>query len=73
MIVGCYTVHLYCDREGHVGYHYSSGGYAVKTPEGYKDLQNEFAGENERECLAQARRVGWKITRDRRAICPFCD
>lgn len=72
MIVGGYTVHLYCETEGHEGYT-SEYGYHVKVAYGkYEILQNEFAGENERECLAQARRIGWRITRDRQAICPFC-
>ena len=34
MIVGCYTVHLYCDAEGHKGMFYDSGKYAVEDKDG---------------------------------------
>jgi hypothetical protein len=71
MIVGCYTVHLYCDSETHEGY-LSEFGYSVKTPDGYKRVPHEFAGKNEAECLRQARDMGWRITRDRQTFCPFC-
>ena len=72
MIVGCYSVHLYCDGEGHEGF-LIDGAYMVKSPDGeYVGVAHEFAGKNERECLRQAREVGWRITRDRETFCPFC-
>jgi hypothetical protein len=71
MIVGCYTVHLYCDGESHEGYQ-SEFGYFVMTPGGREEIQNEFAGRNERDCLDQAKQVGWRITKARQAFCPFC-
>lgn len=72
MIVGGYTVRLYCDAEKHEGYLSDYGCRVKVAPREFETVQNEFAGQNERECFAQARRVGWKLTRDRRTICPFC-
>ena len=72
MIVGCYTVNLYCDDEGHEGFIGSTGSYYVKVGIFHDEVKHEFAGQNERECFAQARRIGWEFTRDRRVICPFC-
>lgn len=71
MIVGCYTLHLYCEAEAHDGY-MSDYGYHVKTSGKYKTVTHEFSGRNERECLQQARKIGWRITKDRRAFCPYC-
>jgi hypothetical protein len=48
MIVGCYTLHLYCDR----GECADGGTY---TPE-------EFTAEHGSECRKQARKRGWIIT-----------
>ncbi len=73
MIVGGYTVHLYCDAEGHEGYMLENGSYMVKGTDGtYARVANEFVGRSERQCLIQARDLGWRITRDKRAICPIC-
>lgn len=62
MIVGCYSVDLYCDNE--------------KCP--FIDMANPdvFTGETETQCLGDARRAGWQITRgkphERKAYCPKC-
>lgn len=79
MIVGCYSVHLYCDSGGHDGFTGHDGAYVVKNgPEWHNTvtIANEFAGRNERECLTQARSIGWIIRSPRRkprvAVCPVC-
>lgn len=48
MIVGCYTVHLYCDHPDAAQYKCT-------------EWPGEFTGQTERECLAEARKAGWKI------------
>lgn len=62
-IVGCYTVHLYCDTGGTA--------WGEECPFNYGS--GEFAGQNERDCLSQARKRGWKFNRERtEAFCPRC-
>jgi len=55
-IVGCYSVHLYCDH-----------------PDAAKhvcpDFPAEFTGKSERNCLAEARKHGWKIS-STTVLCP---
>jgi hypothetical protein len=59
MIVGCFSLHLYCDSESHVETH----GYP--TP--------EYTGETRAECYRQARKDGWAIVAPLRlAYCPKC-
>lgn len=64
MIVGCYSVDLYCDNEGN-------------CPKSWSPETATYTGETEGECLRQARRHGWLITRakhkgERKAYCPKC-
>ncbi len=66
MIVGCYSMDLYCDTaqedrsKCRVGWEYN--GPPVYT------------GRTESECLREARKDGWLFTRDRprKAYCPKC-
>lgn len=55
MIVGCYSVHLYCD---------SPEGGTYKCTE----WPGEYTGRNEREALANARKAGWRVVADK-AFC----
>lgn len=63
MIVGCYSIDLYCDN--FVEYPYMHG------------EPDQFTGETRGECIAKARRQGW-IVNDKpredggRQICPMC-
>lgn len=58
MIVGCYTMHLYCDGPG---------------PHGYGTMPLELTGRTEGECFAQSRKKGWKIdNHEHKAYCPKC-
>jgi len=66
-VIGCYSIDLYCDAGGEE--------YGGKCPHKYilATVQFQAEGRNERECLAKARKAGWKISRDkRRATCPGC-
>lgn len=72
MIVGCYSVDLYCDNSStgiDVGY---VGDCLYRTRE-----TPQFTGETEAACLRAAKRVGWKIVRNRLSgrrysYCPAC-
>jgi hypothetical protein len=61
MIVGCYSVDLYCDYENMNHFWHS--------------CPPQFTGETEAECLRDARRCGWRFSRGKRprlAKCPEC-
>lgn len=70
MIVGCYTMHLYCDTgNSEPGMPGDGAG-----PHNYEDPgQGEFVGRTEADCLRQARAKGWRFDRKRRAFCPRCN
>jgi hypothetical protein len=58
MIVGCYSLHLYCDNED------------AEHP--YREFPHTFTGELGRKCRQEARRAGWTI-RGTKAYCPLCN
>ena len=58
MIVGCYSMDLYCDFGPH--------------PIGY-DFPHQFTGRTEAECFRNSKKRGWKIyPAQRKAKCPRC-
>lgn len=63
MIVGCYTLDLYCDNEG-------------KFPDGiheHKEFPRKFTDEHGSRCRKMAREEGWKLNlKDGTALCPKC-
>lgn len=70
MIVGCYSVDLYCDNwfDHPDGTRYT--GHPNRKP-------HVYTGETEAGCLRQAKHDGWRITRaankgDRKSYCPAC-
>jgi hypothetical protein len=83
-IVGCYSLHLYCDR---VDPNIEAGErpYPVddfqklflehKYPSQYTvprgPYPGEFTGKTERECITEAKRFGWYI-RGGKVLCPAC-
>lgn len=69
MIVGGYTLHLYCDsgREqplGTVGHERAGDACLLSYPD-------EYNGETRAECVRLARARGWRITKGRQ-LCPRC-
>ena len=71
MIVGCYSMHLYCDTGNDMP---GMPGDYGKTPHNFENPgRGEFIGHSESECKKQARMAGWRFTRDRRVICPSCN
>jgi hypothetical protein len=66
MIVGCYSMDLYCDKENCP---------VVADKDRYWSVQAQFTGRTERGCLREARQDGWRfkvIDGDRKAYCPTC-
>jgi hypothetical protein len=61
VIVGCYTMDLYCDAADWQA-----------PPHEFFEFPHQFHAETYGECARQARRRGWRLTRDDRAICPKC-
>lgn len=61
MIVGGYSLHLYCDA--------AEWG---DPPHTYSEFPHEFTGETYGECAKKARKRGWVLRRDRTAVCPKC-
>lgn len=72
MIVGCYSMHLYCDTGNtEAG---MPGDDGNTTPHDWERPGTaEFTGTSEADCKRQAVALGWRFTRDRRAICPMCN
>jgi hypothetical protein len=66
MVVGGYSLDLYCDFPDESWDHRGNAQFA-----GYG--RADFAAESGPEARAQAKRAGWKIDRGQmRAICPTC-
>jgi DNA-directed RNA polymerase subunit RPC12/RpoP len=59
MIVGCYSLDLYCDKPN--------------DAHEYKEFPHEFNEEHGSTCRAEARKKGWVLNvKDGTAICPKC-
>lgn len=68
-VIGCYTMDLYCDTGGD-----SYGGDCPNKPQGYiGGPVAQFTGYTEGDCIKQARKRGWKFSRDKmKCFCPRC-
>jgi len=62
VIVGGYSLHLYCDHPRHMELH----------PNKYEAIDGEYAGPTEVDCRKQAREKGWTFSRDGKAYCKKC-
>jgi hypothetical protein len=63
MLVGCYTLDLYCD---------SGRDHPVRWPNGsFVVFPMQYTGRTLAECVRVARRDGWQIGKERQ-LCPFC-
>lgn len=67
VIVGGYTLDLYCDAEG-----CRAGDLANKRGRGFQPGSQSFFAETGGACRREARGAGWKLNRDRTATCPEC-
>lgn len=81
MMVGCYTIDIYCDHLGHsdiiiydreVINNFKAIG--VKAFEIWDFVQNpaRFTAESRTKAIKETELSGWKITRDERCYCPYC-
>jgi len=73
MIVGCYTLDLYCDKkERHTTL--DGGRYYLKVDNReWIYLSNQFTGETYGSCLKQARKEGWIVNRNKdKCLCKYC-
>jgi hypothetical protein len=77
MIVGCYTIHLYCDTGNAKPGMTDDGKPYSERVHGYEQGFGEFTGHTEGECKRAARRAarraGWRFGRDGRVYCPRCE
>lgn len=68
MIVGCYTMHLYCDGAKtcpNGGCKIGGGGESVPPA--------QCTGQTRGECAAKAKKRGWRLNhRTDTALCPAC-
>lgn len=67
MIVGCYVLDLYCE-----GYEELPSARREGRHE-YKEFPQQYTGPNGRYCFREARKDGWKLTKDGKAFCPKCN
>jgi hypothetical protein len=70
-VVGCYSVHLYCQHPRH-----HEEQYAWPPNDAVSKSPMEFAGRSETDCLREARKYGWWIGRkyedwSRAVLCPY--
>lgn len=65
MIVGCYTLDLYCKNYPEPWVKSDRHDYKEHFPTAY-------TGHTLAECKRDARRDGWRFTRDGDCICPIC-
>jgi hypothetical protein len=70
MIVGAYTLLLYCDnKDKHT--HLESGRYYLI--ENWIYICNEFIGETYSEAVKDAREYGWLVNRNKdKCLCKYC-
>lgn len=66
MIVGGYTLHLYCDGEP------CKGGPSITLEHQYSFQFADFAGHNEADTKQQARKAGWRFS-NCKVYCPACN
>lgn len=65
MIVGCYSMDLYCDTG-----HNATGMASMRE---YQLAQrHQYTGKTEAECKREARKDGWLFRRDGRVFCRVC-
>lgn len=73
MIVGGYSLHLYCDCEGHINDYERAQQAGRQTWEQNSHDIGEFTGHSRAECVKAARSDGWVIDiTSGRCKCPTC-
>lgn len=67
MIVGAYSINLYCDN-----WREQSDNIGRDGVHELGEFPHEFAGHSKLDCFRQARAIGWKIGKERQT-CPKCN
>jgi len=71
MIVGGYSLDLYCDNQNSCRKHYQLDNSVLLIDN--KQFCYHFAGNNFTECVKQAKQDGWIVDRKRSiCLCPIC-
>ena len=72
MIVGCYTLDLYCENEGTYNV-WGEDGRELYDEYGHQhnEFPHTFADEYGSKCRSEARAKGWLLGRGK-ALCPKC-
>lgn len=66
MKVGCYSLDMYCDREGHDPYRQDP------VTNEYDPSPWTFTGRTEAACIRDAKATGWKFHSNGSHTCPRC-
>lgn len=65
MIVGCYTMDLYCDNADR-----KSEGFRKTCTEGWE--RSQYIGMSYSGCMRSAKKEGWRFRDGRFSYCPKC-
>jgi len=63
MVVGCYTLDLYCDGDPEC---------RMRKPTHQGSPPAQYSADTEGECKALARKIGWVFRRDGTVLCRRC-
>lgn len=70
MIIGCYSLELYCDKAADET---SIDGSNRDGIHEYKEFPSTFTGERRQDCEREARKMGWMINNETGiCLCPKC-
>lgn len=70
MIVGCYSLDLYCDNP--LETYFGQGATPIGF-HGFDEFPHQFIAETGENCRQQARKRGWKLDlQNHKAYCPRC-
>lgn len=74
MIVGCYSMELYCRNHMDKDMNASPYGEGCIAADRYGPRRKpwEFNGTTHADCKRQAKQMGFKFTKDKDVICPEC-
>jgi hypothetical protein len=64
VITGGYSLDLYCDNEKSC---------KLRKKYSWASSTDQYIGETRQQCYDQARKDGWRLSRDRKAYCPLCE
>lgn len=70
MMVGCYTLELYCDKEGFYNKYDADGTLRDEVGHTYQEFPHEYMNELGSKCRSRARKAGWKL--GKKQLCPKC-